>query len=103
MLTDLGETKMSFNFDEWVELAKNNPERFEDKRQHLIEEFISSCPEKHKKGLGQLQWQIDGIRLRAPSPMVAAGQMHRLMQQRLSRQKELFEELKKMLPKEEKK
>ncbi len=35
----------AFDFDAWVELAKNDPEKFEQKRKEAVSELIESVPE----------------------------------------------------------
>ena len=51
-----------FNFDEWADLAKSDPQAFEVKRKSLIDDVISQAPEEHRKRLQGIQWRLDAER-----------------------------------------
>lgn len=51
-----------FTFDEWKDLAKNNPKIFESERRLLIESAINRTEGPRRLRLQQLQFRIDGIR-----------------------------------------
>lgn len=59
----------SFDFDEWMTLAKEDPQAFEEKRLAAIEEVISETRDTTKNRLEGLQWQIDQMRSTSTSPM----------------------------------
>ena len=58
-----------FDFNEWMELNKNDPEAFEKKRKELIDDVISSAPEKYQRRLKGISFQVDAIRARAKNLM----------------------------------
>ncbi|MEJ2179576.1 MAG: DUF3135 domain-containing protein [Gammaproteobacteria bacterium] len=67
----------NFNFDEWLDLSKRDPETFESRRLESIEEFISSVPEDKQHRLRCLQWKIDRVREKMPTPLAACvGDSH---------------------------
>jgi len=64
---------VEFDFDEWAELARRDPELFEDKRRKVIEEHIKQCIENNcsavKRSLQGLQFRIDMERRKSKNPM----------------------------------
>lgn len=60
-----------FDFEQWFELSKNDPESFELQRIQSIEEFIESVPEERRQRLRCLQWRIDQVRDRTSTPLEA--------------------------------
>ena len=50
--------------DELFRLAKEDPERFEQYRRQLINDYIVSVPPERRKKLLQIQWQIERERMR---------------------------------------
>jgi uncharacterized protein DUF3135 len=60
-----------FDFDQWVSIAKTNPEQFELMRQQLINDAINQAPDDLKQRMEGLQWQIDQICNQANSPIDA--------------------------------
>jgi hypothetical protein len=69
----------SFVFEEWAELARTNPEAFEQQRQQFIESFLSTTPDRHRSRLERLQWRIDRERDRAATPLSACVRISRMM------------------------
>lgn len=51
-----------FDFDEWMKLAKTNPDEFEARRQRVLREAITSAPKEHHAKLYLLQAEVDAIR-----------------------------------------
>jgi hypothetical protein len=53
---------MTFNFDEWAELYKKDPELFEKKRQEFLKEYIANQwpddPDKRQRAEAQL-WRME--------------------------------------------
>lgn len=68
-----------FNFDEWMQLAANQPEEFEQRRKAVIEDFISRAPEHHQARLRSMQWRIDQERERSSNPLSACIRLYRMM------------------------
>lgn len=66
-------------FDELVQMAKNNPEQFEELRETLIEDVISSARSSSQRRLRGLQFQIDVARKKAKTPLAACIQISSMM------------------------
>ena len=50
-----------FPFDEWANLATQDPRAFEDARSRVLQSLIESAPSPHRRRLEGLQWQIDRV------------------------------------------
>lgn len=48
-----------FDFDEWMTLAKTDPEAFARRRREAIENLIAGAPQARQQRLRGLQWSID--------------------------------------------
>jgi len=68
-----------FNFDEWLELAKRDPEGFEQRRQVVIENYINTLPLSKQRRLRGLQFRIDMERRRAHTAMGACIKLSSMM------------------------
>jgi len=72
-----------FDFDEWAELAKRDPELFEDKRRKVIEEHIKQSIENRclavKRSLQGLQFRIDMERRRSKNPKDSYIRLSRML------------------------
>ena len=62
----------NFNFDEMMNLFKNDPVAFEKKRLDMIEETITSAPESVQASLRSLQYDLDQIRTKQPKHFMYA-------------------------------
>ena len=71
------------SFDELVELAKTNPEKFEALRQAEIQSVLMAAPESIRTRLEGLQWRIDLERERAHSPLDACSRLSEMMWDRV--------------------
>ena len=80
----------SFNFDEWLDLSKRDPESFESRRLESIEEFINSVPEDKQHRLRCLQWKIDRVRAKMPTPLAACVAISDMMWDSLDRLNQLY-------------
>lgn len=69
---------LDFHFNEWVFLAKADPELFEQRRRQLIAAFLNQSG-VHRQRLEKLQSQIDQERERAGSPQQAVVAISGLM------------------------
>ena len=58
-----------FDFDQWVTVAKEDPEKFEQMRASLINDLMAQSPEEFRQRWEGLQWQIDQIRNKSGNPM----------------------------------
>ncbi len=72
-------TRPSFDFDAWVELARQDPQAFEEKRKYIIEAAIQDAPAHKQQRLRCLQWKLDKIRETSRTPMMACLQINRLL------------------------
>ena len=81
--------------DALTRLARSDPQSFETLRLELIESCIDDAPEPIRLRLRQLQFRIDGIRLRSRSPLGATVKINSLMWGSLL---EMNDELQKLRP-----
>lgn len=68
-----------FDFDDWAELARNQPELFERRRKATLEAAIAAHRGNRSTRLRRLQWRIDRERERAANPLDACVRLHRMM------------------------
>lgn len=68
-----------FDFDEWVRLAKEDPEAYEDMRQKMIQEVIDNTSPEVKRRMEGLQWKIDQIRSTSTNPMASCLKISQMM------------------------
>lgn len=68
-----------FNFKEWAELAQSDPERFEARRNRVINETIRRFPDGRHEMLHRLQWRVDRIRELKKTPLAACIAISGLM------------------------
>ena len=68
-----------FNFKEWAELAQSDPERFEARRNRVINETIRRFPDDRHEMLRRLQWRVDRIRELKKTPLAACIAISGLM------------------------
>jgi hypothetical protein len=73
------EHSIPLDFDEWMTLAKNDPDKFEEKRRKRIESFFNNVPEEKLQRLKGLQWQIDQTRKLADNPMASCIAISNMM------------------------
>lgn len=58
------------DWEEWVKLAREDPEKFERERKAAIEELIMGQPQTRRSSR-RLQWKIDAIRRTSPNSLSA--------------------------------
>lgn len=87
---------MTFDFDEWAELAKHDPEAFEARRRAAVAEAINSAPETSRERLAALQWRLDQERRGNTAPLVVAQRLFRRMWERVYGPDGLLENLDKL-------
>ena len=88
--TNQKKIESSFNFDEWLDLSKRDPKTFETRRLESIEEFINSVPEDKQHRLRCLQWKIDRVREKMPTPLAACVAISDMMWDSLDRLNQLY-------------
>ena len=69
----------TFAFDEWMALARSDPEAFEQRREHAISETIARLPQAVQPRLSAFQWRIDMERARASNPLSACLRLCSMM------------------------
>jgi len=69
----------NFDFDEWSQLAKDDPFEFEARRITLIEEFLRQFPQSGQRRLRGIQFRVDMVRRRARTPMGACLKISSMM------------------------
>ncbi len=67
------------DFDEWANLASNDPEGFEQRRQNYIEQFFERIPISKQRRLRGLQFRIDMERKKARTPLGACIKLSSMM------------------------
>jgi len=67
------------DFDTAMELARTDPEAFEQYRKDVIEALIARAPERNQQHLRRLQWRIEQERKRASNPLSACVKLYRMM------------------------
>lgn len=68
-----------FNFDEWLQLAKSDPEAFEKRRQQAIDAMIAAAPDERRQRLRGLQWRIDMERRKYKDSLVSCRKVFSMM------------------------
>lgn len=68
-----------FDFDQWVRLAQEDPDLFEQMRLQKIREMIEDVPEELRHRIEGLQWQIDQMRQTARNPMASCIKISSMM------------------------
>jgi len=72
-------SEKNFDFDAWASLAQSDPEAFEAKRLHMIEQLIERAPEAMHQRLRAFQWRIDMERQRSANPLQACIRISNMM------------------------
>jgi len=85
-----------FDFNEWSELAMNDPEAFESRRQEAIEQTIQTMPSDKQDRIRCLQWRIDQERKLATSPMAACIKLSNMMWESVTGEHGLLSNIKSM-------
>jgi len=81
-------------FDEWLDLAINDPDGFEAARTAAIQGFLDSASPQSRKRLTGLQWRIDMIRKNSKTPMAACQTIYSMMWDQLAGDNGMLESLK---------
>lgn len=77
------QTPPRFDFDEWADLYRKDPEAFERRRKAAVDELVRSARPELQARLRGLQWQLDAERAKAKTPMGACVRMNQLMMRKL--------------------
>ncbi len=68
-----------FNFNEWMQLAQDDPDAFEQRREAAINSLINNASSQSRKRLEGMQWQIDQVRAKSKTPLAACLQLSKMM------------------------
>lgn len=70
---------IEFDFKEWSELAQSDPDRFEARRNRVINEAIRRVPADRQRMLRGLQWRVDRVRELKRTPLAACIAISNMM------------------------
>lgn len=84
---------MRFDFDEWRQLAQEDPEAFERRRRAVVEALIAQAPRSRQARLQGLQFRIDLERRKADSPLAAALRLQEMLAAQLQELAQALERL----------
>ncbi len=68
-----------FDFDEWLQLAKSDPEAFEARRKQVVDDVIQQAPSKQQHRLRGLQWRVDMERNKYKDSLVSCQKVFSMM------------------------
>ena len=83
----------SFDFDQWSQLARQDPAAFFAQRERVINDFIAAAPPENQEMLRAMQRLIDGTRAESGTPMKAVRQMMGMMADHLDAMRGQLEQL----------
>lgn len=69
----------AFNFDDWVDLARDDMQAFEQRRVACIEAMITCAGGSNQRRLRHLQWRIEMERQRTRTPLQACLRLSAMM------------------------
>lgn len=70
----------TYTFNQWKDLAKNDPDKFESERKKVLDAYVANTPEKGRLKIQQILFRVDGMRRKfRGSGLVSAQQAYRLM------------------------
>lgn len=69
----------AFDFDDWVDLARDDVDAFEQRRVACIEAMIARASEPNQSRLRCLQWRIEMERQRTRTPLQACLRLSAMM------------------------
>ncbi|MGB0494984.1 MAG: DUF3135 domain-containing protein [Kangiellaceae bacterium] len=82
-----------FDFDEWMQLYKNDPEAFEEKRIEWLTTCVVDAPQKYQKRLNGLMFHINAIRRLEKNPMQTCLKVSSMMMDSLNDMRVFLREL----------
>jgi hypothetical protein len=78
-MSDMQLSARQIDFDHWSELAKSDPDSFEQLRNRTLQACISRSSSDHQDRLRCLQWRIDQIRSQSGTPLAACVKISGIM------------------------
>lgn len=95
---EMKDKSKAFDFEYWRDLAKKDPDAFEQKRAEAIEAFLTDVPsEELKRRLRGLQWRVEIERKRSYNAMDSAIRIYDMMWDSVARNYEELQKLAAML------
>ncbi len=82
-----------YDFDKWMQLARDEPEEFERQRRIAIETAINAAPATMHQRLRGLQWRIDVEIERSNNPIECCVKISRMMIEKVYSKGGLLESL----------
>lgn len=86
-----------FNFDEWMQLAEEDPQAFEEKRQVAIFDVIDNASTSSKRRLQGLQWQIDKVSKQSGNRIASCLKISQMMWVNVQGEDGLLEKLNQLI------
>lgn len=65
----VNDAELNFDFDEWVELYRQSPEQFEQRRQQWSRRVIDNAPQPYQRRLSGILFQLNMERRRSRNPI----------------------------------
>jgi len=90
----MNDKNINLNFQYWSDLAKKDPEAFEKKRKEVIDQYITTLPNKETQArINKLQWRIDMERKKYKNPLDAAIRIYDMMWTSVSKHYDVLQSL----------
>lgn len=80
-----------FDFQEWADLYKVDPEAFENRKEAVLRDFVSRASEPHQKSLEHTLFRIRMASARSKSPLQSALEASKLMWESFGKLREQVE------------
>lgn len=92
-MSDMQFSARQIDFDHWSELAKSDPDSFEQLRNRTLQACINRSSSDHQERLRCLQWRIDQIRSQSGSPLAACVKISGIMWDTFNRLGNLYNQV----------
>lgn len=92
-MSDMQSITRKIDFDHWSELAKSDPDSFEQLRDRTLKACISRSSTAHQERLRCLQWRIDQIRSQSGTPLAACVKISGIMWDTFNRLGKVYNDL----------
>ena len=86
-------SRQPMDFEQWSQMACQDPAGFEAMRREMIEAMIGASSERCQQRLRGLQWRVDQIRDHCPNPMAACIELSNMMWEAFAGEEGLTETL----------
>ncbi len=73
------DAELNFDFDEWVELYRQSPEQFEQRRLQWCHQVIDSAPQAYQRRLSGILFQINMEKRRSRNPIQHCMRISQMM------------------------